>query len=261
MNTNITIWYFILITTISILEVTAKTNNVIHEIGSQLCPYTSFCQRNATPYYDPGAFQRPCCSECSCEENCWEIANCCPDKDIIETQEPITKCIADVVKKTAAFGRARFGYHVIDYCPMPVKNVTLVNKCTIKQAASFEELIWVSDDISGKIYRNKFCAECHLVTSNVKEWSLEAKCTSDVYASLDNLESFFLSNKCQLTNREPDKLNGKLPGCEVPKYTTCNETGLWKNFDADVKWACNTFEAPFFRPKATKHRRVRSGGL
>ena len=225
-----------------IFEIKANSNQVIREIGIQYCPYIKFCKRNITEYYNP-IFRQPCCSECSCEENCWEIANCCPDKNNIKTPNPVTKCISVIVKKADDFGKEKRGYHVIDYCPMTEKNDSLVNKCTTKEANTFEELIWVSDNTSGTIYRNRFCAECHHAISNLTEWSLEAKCTNDVYNSFGSLTSFFLSDKCQLSVKLPDNLN--VTHCVVAKYTTCNQTGLWQNFDADVQWACEAFEAVF----------------
>ena len=241
MKANTTIGCFVLLLA-NALEISTESNHVIQDIGYQLCPYANFCQRNATQYYSP-IFRRPCCSDCSCEDRCWETANCCPDKEVFENKDPVTKCITDIVKKADGFSKEKWGYHVINYCPITEKNATLVTKCTAKEARDFEELIWVSDDISGKIYRNKFCAECHHVTSNVTEWPIEAKCTNDIYTRLDNLMSFFLSNKCQLTIKQPG--NFTLKSCMVPKYTTCNQTGLWHKFDADVKWACQAFEAVF----------------
>ena len=242
MDANKTMGYIVLLIA-NILEINAISNHMIRDIGSQLCPYTKFCQRNATTeYYDP-IFRRPCCSECSCEDDCWKTASCCPDKVVIENKEPVTKCKTEIVKKADGFDREKFGYHVIDYCPLIEKNATLVTKCTTKEDRDFEELIWVSDDISGKIYQNKFCAECHNITSNLTEWLIEAKCTDDVYTRLDSFMSFFLSNKCQLTIKEPD--NYTITSCMIPKYTTCNQTGLWHKFDADVKWACQAFEAVF----------------
>ena len=248
MNVNAILLYIVVVLVeLSSQYNNAKTNDVLHEIGAQLCPHTRFCQRNATEYYTPGVFQRPCCSGCSCEDNCWETANCCPDKDVIETREPITTCASVIVKKADGFRKERLGYNVIDHCPVDEKNDTLVSKCTVKQAKDFEEFIWVSNGEDGTIYRNKFCAQCHFETSIVAEWSLEAKCTNDVYTSFDNLTTFLLSNKCQLIVREPYNLtNTNFTTCEVPDFTTCNETGLWKEFNADVKWACGAFEAPFF---------------
>ena len=242
MNIKITSKYFILLI-VCAAKTTAITNHLIHDIGYRLCPYTSFCHRNATPYDIP-ILRRPCCSECSCEANCGETANCCPDQDIIDNKEPTPECRITVVKKADGFSRETRGYQVIDYCPTIEKNASLVTKCTTEDTRDFQDIIWVSDDISGKIYRNKFCAECHRVTSNVTEWQLEVKCTEDIYTYFDSLKSFFLSDKCQLTSRQPDTTSFK--SCAVPKYTTCNQTGLWPKFDADVNWACQIFEAAFF---------------
>ena len=235
---------------VCIIEIKADLNQVIREIGIQYCPYTKFCQRNVTEYYNP-IFRQPCCSECSCEENCWETANCCPDKVDINIQNPVTKCISDIVKKADDFGKEKWGYHIINYCPVSEKNASLVEKCTTKEANTFEELIWVSNNTSGTIYRNRYCAGCHHVMSNLTEWSLEAKCTNEVYNSFGSLGSFFLSGNCQLTVELPENLN--VTQCLVAKYTTCNQTGLWQSFDADVEWACQAFEA-VFTAKATDRK-------
>ena len=239
MSINVTAKYVIM-TIVCMAYIDVKASHVINDIGSQLCPYTSFCQRNATPFFNPLQL-RPCCSDCSCEANCWETANCCPDQDVIEHPEPVANCKTSIVKAGKGFSSDIWGYRVIDYCPTTETNASLVTKCTNEKSRDFVDLIRVSDDISRKVYQNRFCAECHHVTNRITELPLVAQCTEDIYTNEGNWKSFLLSNKCQLTS-----INTNLATCAVPKYTRCNQTGLWQNFDADVKWACEIFEAVFF---------------
>ena len=107
MNINIISSYFILLI-VCVAKIIAITNNMIHDIGSQLCPYTCFCQRNATPHASP-IYCRPCCSKYSCEENCGETEDCGPDQDVIDNKKPITKCKTTAVKKGDGFSEEIWG--------------------------------------------------------------------------------------------------------------------------------------------------------
>ena len=231
----------------SLLNNYVTSSHVIDYIGSQLCPYTSFCQRNAAPYVKPLSL-RPCCSDCSCDANCWETATCCPDQDVPVHSERIAHCKSSIVKAAEGFSSEIWGHRVIDYCPSAERNASLIAKCSAEGARDFVDMIRVSDDVSGKVYQNRFCAECHHVTGSITEWPLVAQCTEDVYTNKESWKSFLLSEKCQLTSKEPD--NVSVEACALPKYTTCNQTGLWQTFVADVKWACELFEAVFFLRKS-----------
>ena len=69
----------------------------------QLCPYTSFCNKNATRFLQ-GSRQVPCCKECSCVDDCWKRNNCCLDKIGIgeEWTSEVETCKDTYVKRGAA---------------------------------------------------------------------------------------------------------------------------------------------------------------
>ena len=62
----------------------------IELVDLDFCPFTNFCHRNATDALKEDMV--PCCTPCSCSDNCWEQGYCCPDKDIIVHRVPDLEC-------------------------------------------------------------------------------------------------------------------------------------------------------------------------
>ena len=71
-----TILFIILL---ALLDVSALQQIDVSIAFQQACPYTSFCNKNATRFLQ-GSRHVPCCKECSCVDDCWKRNNCCPDK-------------------------------------------------------------------------------------------------------------------------------------------------------------------------------------
>ena len=227
---------------------TDRRQNIVYAIGKSLCPYNDFCRRQKEflPFPD-----HPCCEDCSCEDNCWETKTCCPDKEIMETRDPVQNCHASIVKKrnkSTLYNGLFYGieaYRIIDNCPESEQNVTVINKCALLDIDHISDYNWVSNFSTGTIYQNKFCAVCHGKTG-LTEWRMEARCEEVLYSTFSNLKLLLLSDKCDIINRVP---SGK-PGhpyttCFIPLYSRCNQTGLWETYDQDIEWACNIHEALF----------------
>ena len=56
----------------------------------EACPYTTFCQANASMTFEEDTRKyMPCCPPCSCDENCLQSHNCCPDKVVDDQRDRI----------------------------------------------------------------------------------------------------------------------------------------------------------------------------
>lgn len=99
------------------------------------------------------------CPPCSCEENCFRMMNCCPDKFFLERKlrrmhfpfyEMPNRSI-----KTSIFPK----YAVIDYCP-PLVDETIDFSCR-KPPIGLKNRIFVTSLVSNYTYNNFHCALCH----------------------------------------------------------------------------------------------------
>ena len=99
-------------------------------------------------------------------------------------------------------GKAR--YRIFDQCPKTELNQTLITKCSGGENDAFMDYVWVSDQISGKIYQNHYCAQCHGVT-NFVEWKLRAECSILLLSrhNADYIDNVLSTDLCRLTNEAP----------------------------------------------------------
>ena len=59
---------------------TFDPQELIRDVAAPLCPYTRFCETDATATLRNETYD-PCCGECSCADDCWETESCCLDKE------------------------------------------------------------------------------------------------------------------------------------------------------------------------------------
>ena len=71
---------------------------LIERLPAEYCPFTKYCQSNAT-YNLQGENQTACCHACSCEEDCWERGTCCPDIKSDTTKQRTAFCRSPMVKR------------------------------------------------------------------------------------------------------------------------------------------------------------------
>ena len=181
-----------------------------------------------------------CCGKCSCDDDCWKTANCCPDKDNVH-DKPMLMCKSPVVKRLPNESPGKIGYFVVNSCPRSEKNVTLISKCTAEVKTEFEEYIWVYDLKDGLSYQNKYCALCHHIDHFI-QWQLNFKCT--YIPPSKNLENSLLSNNCRLKLEAPVNVSTEI--CLVPDYTLCNESGIWGSYNVEIERACYSYQSIYF---------------
>ena len=220
---------------------------------NKLCPYNNFCESNATNVLKTDQ-QIPCCRPCYCDDDCWIRGNCCPDKEKMPTKPPSEACQSATVKRQRNIRmsdaddeeyRYITRYYIIRTCPRNETNKVRRKKCMGKSRVSFEDFIWVTGLDNGKIYKNKFCAECHGVL-NYTYWTLMTSC----YEVIDNADIFWIKktvpSNCSLTVVPPATKKDILTSlCTVPSISKCNVTGQWETYNWALENACNAFESHY----------------
>ena len=236
-------------------QITGQDITHIVNAFQQACPYTNFCQQNASQTIQD-ASQAACCRQCSCADDCWKRDNCCPDKSIKEdemTGERET-CRSTFVKKsifnfdacdqTNGFDKNGKRYFVTETCPGTTNDGYLRRKCS-GIAETFTDLTWVSDAKTNTIYNNRYCAECNGVRK-YKSWGLSTTCQSllDAPVYSQNVSSF--PTTCTLTVIPPNR-KAYDNQCLVPDISTCSETGFWQSKDTFMKSLCESHPLLFVR--------------
>ena len=229
--------------TIMMCYSTLADRQQVLDFSSQMCPYTNFCHSDAWKFLPDDTDLEPCCFPCSCDDECWELDNCCPDKDFIGTTRPlIVPCKNSYLdSRSLELDRYAVFYRVIDTCPVSESRSYLKAQCTNQNITSLEDFTWVSDN-TGKIYQNKHCATCHGIEEPIT-WRISATCFDIMTAKFDNFREVLFSENCTIINTPPKNLQliTDKYTCTDPKllrYTSCNESGLRKNYDPALEDAC-----------------------
>ena len=204
-----------------------------YDIAIQLCPYTNFCfkraNESALSLMKYPSRKEPCCNQCSCEDNCWETHNCCPDKiynNDTTTQEVIGKCTSSLVKGGT---ETLFVHHfrVLDTCGYANYTKEIRSKCE-GEISSMEEFIWVSDAVTGKVYRNRYCALCNAVDVYAP-WNIWTVCHGLSYQTFMSFEGV-MSDSCPIVFYPPEDLQYIVTKyrcyADILGYSECNREKL-----------------------------------
>ena len=220
----------------------------VRQLVPELCQYTNFCYTDAQEINITEKI--PCCLPCSCDDDCWELDNCCPDKELMIGPRPrILPCIDSYVKPPSYYPAKYTGfYRVIDSCPSSEDSANFNTKCSAENRTSLEDFVWVSDK-TGKIYQNTHCAECHGVKEKIP-WQIETTCYDIMKANFGNFREMLLSDKCSINITQPEDLKTVTDKytCFNPQellYSSCNETGVMAHYDTEVETACKQSTWPY----------------
>ena len=230
-------------------------------ITSYLCPYTDSCLTKASEAFNYPARIAPCCSDCSCTDDCIETNSCCPDKTMISHNSIGLVCKNTMVKKRGGFkddgnhdgyvdGIKR--YLITDSCPASEQDKIIQHKCLGTDKTTLDDYVWVSDVATGRIFQNYHCAQCHGIRM-WKDWNIRTLCSFITDDSFQNLTETLFSEECNIINEISEELAREAEEyrCYTPTITMCNQTGQWKNYDAAVDEACKRNTVPFFQMDET----------
>ena len=113
----------------------------------------------------------------------------------------------------------------------------------------------VSDPVTNKHYKNKYCAYCNgvLETSYLKRWQLLVYANQYISKSTKNIISTIIETRGNIFFLPPEFV--KVRRCFF-SYTVgmCNVTGAWDRYDKDFKTACETYLDPYIDPDGTSYK-------
>ena len=110
-----------------------------------------------------------------------------------------------------------------------------------------DTVIPVSDTLSDRHFRNIFCAYCNGIEDDARLLTWEFNVASDIVIPLPdkNILAKIKESKGNIFYVQPEHTN--TVACDSRSYTvsSCNETGLWAQYDKYIAEACSSFLDPF----------------
>ena len=144
----------------------------------ELCPYSDICNKNASETLDKTGGLIPCCSSCSCHDDCGLHLNCCFDHldkyKLVETGR--FACLNPIIGLTKNETKVHhYGYYMVQQCDTESANNNPDNvrdQCNVTDEFGNSLIEPVSSLETSMIYVNKDCAACNkLNTNELHQWN------------------------------------------------------------------------------------------
>lgn len=205
------------------------------------------------PVIPPHILYFKCCLECSCNvSSCVEEGTCCLDASgYLPSMEEISSTVSMTCRYPQLrsyqknMSNAQNPVNMFRQCPKGYKESRIAKQC--EHPDLFNDIfsqVPVVDKTSMKSYQNKFCAECNAISvHNIIYWNVNVSCLSDWFDPNDiftNARGIEETKDCNLIYHFPDFLGQADHHCREV-ISTCNETGLWKTYDALIDHGCKAF--------------------
>ncbi|ESP02767.1 hypothetical protein LOTGIDRAFT_156712 [Lottia gigantea] len=187
------------------------------------------------------------CEDCDCDEPCFEIGDCCPDKDFaLRLSDPPKigyECVSSLVESlypSDIFNTRKDiedKYAMIVSCPHEDSDLQFncYNSITLP----------VSSTGNSTTFRNKHCAACHNIT-NIRPWQITLQCIDSTPNDFDStpglIEKVINDETCTVKFQAPEGMTERK--CRLPDKNTisqCNVTGLWPQYDEFLEKACKSY--------------------
>lgn len=222
---------------------------IIHQ-QLELCPFTPLCHHGPMSSLPPHNNNRaPCCSHCSCHD-CTSAGSCCPDlhMDVIEQSE--FRCVIPQLKKLVLNKLGIYSIMMVSGCHSDFQNDDYKRRCyeslDIDIRSDLSIMAPVESILTGKLFKNKYCALCNNVDeSDTEAWIPWLDCKFGTTLPSLTSESFvsFMSetNECDIVFKPPETSRATIESCPDGAITSCNETGLWEIYDHVIDRGCNSF--------------------
>ena len=136
---------------------------------------------------------------------------------------------------------------MITKCDPKALDTSSIELCT-QPGDSLEAVVPVTDPLSNTHYRNKFCAHCNNVPKGTPliNWKLQIESYRHLSFPDDDFLQKISATRGNIFFKQPQYVH-TLPCDRMPEYTieSCNETGLWTDYNETTEAACNSFVDPF----------------
>ena len=164
------------------------------------------------------------------------MGNCCEKSDTHEDM-----CHIPYVEQDGAKVNGVLEYFMVDTC----LNDSSFQHCLAEEVAPWGTLYPVYDPASDLNYYNHRCAECNGV-ENYKFWDLNLESFSYEW-SLSNCLNALSRGKlkdCKIGFTPPKEMNILDHVCSHDLVSSCNVTGYWAQYDAELEHACHMWFSP-----------------
>ncbi|XP_069128563.1 uncharacterized protein [Argopecten irradians] len=200
-----------------------------------------------------------CCAPCSCDDTCIMSGSCCLDKALEEDSLDIlsrkgSSCVLPQLKPFEENGvNTNQHFLMIGLCPTTFLDESVKIKCESDNISRNDvtDFIPVSSVKTNETYRYKHCAFCNWEKDkDLLYWQTSFACQGSGRVFPNKAEELFRyilnEDNCNLFYQPPDDVSPLQCMDQSLMYTTCNVTGLWREYNSDVEWACrhydNTYE-------------------
>ena len=167
------------------------------------------------------------------------------------TENANEKCIRPQVNYELNRQLDSQAYMMVATCPNGFKDKLVVDKCIAEKRnsqTSWVDVIPVTSNLSGLTYKNKYCLLCNeeLQQDHITEWRAEIVSLSafgyyilylNPDAILDNFIEKRILSAFSNIHFVPTE-NDLAKRCDLYDITSCNQTGLWDDYDELAEKVC-----------------------
>ncbi|KAL3832447.1 hypothetical protein ACJMK2_024089 [Sinanodonta woodiana] len=220
-----------------------------------LCGIRSVCNQSAIPFpvLPETEQQISICAPCNCDIDCWSRGDCCVDLPYLYLTSSC-QSTQIIFNGSNAHISSKFNFEMIASCP----ETNLYDEVNEQCDGFRNEGSFLDNDIQAPVtsvithitYRNKYCASCR-GDHDVIHWDRFANCDTpfdiNIISTMNEFKTAFSENNCFLLYEFPSSLQPILLRRCMYNYwgdliSTCNETGLWMDYDPSIEWACENFQ-------------------
>ena len=200
----------------------------------ELCPLADICTQEGE--VNPDNKKDSCCLPCKCDSVCKKMGNCCDTRD-----NEGDMCYLPYVDEEGIDTQAPLRYYLYDSC---LNSSTSID-CRAEAAAPWGSLYPVYDPSTDLNYYNHHCAQCSGDQSYIY-WDLQLK-SLKLDWSLTHCLSLFSGAKhkgCTIGFTPPKQMNKMNHVCSRTLINSCNVSGDWSVYDAELEQACHKWFSP-----------------
>ena len=190
------------------------------------------------------------CEPCQCDDVCSLYDDCCPD--VLTRRSNTTVSAHHLLPRECVSGVSRmYGDRVDNVTARAtgVRKYFMVTSCNddalSRLCTDSEMLPPVSAMVDNVTFLNKHCAECHNVTRYLP-WDVKIDCNekfnfSTFRTTLQLLKASLDEDMCTVYYHPPNGVIARECFYDDNVISKCNITGMWPEYDAFTKRACETF--------------------
>ena len=198
----------------------------------KLCSRADICTQEGE--VNPDNTKDSCCLPCKCDSDCKKMGNCCDKRDN-EGDMCYLPYVDDEGIDTPLW------YYLYDSC---LNSSTSID-CHSEAAAPWGSLYPVYDPSTDLNYYNHHCARCSGAQSYIY-WDLQLESLA-TDRSLTHCLSLFSGVKhkgCTIKFTPPQKMDKMNHVCSRTLINSCNVSGAWAVYDAELEQACHRWFSP-----------------